>query len=288
MEESKNTEVLSFKKNVENVGFEIIRLSEFYSRIDKNRQRAHIINFYAVLCITEGNGVHEINFESYPYDRDSLLFINKGQHHKWVDYENTKGYIIVFTETFLANNQLKFRDLSYSFPYNIYLYKPYLKLNAKIAPSFLNLIDFLYAEYQLPESEEKDEILQCLLRTFLLKIKSEKPVDEQYSNVLQKELFIRFQKMIDQRLHQSRNVNDYCNWLSVSYKKLNECCKAFTTKTAKNFVDSILLLKAKQLLVENKNSISQIAYLLSFEEPTNFAKFFKKHTHYTPKEFREL
>ncbi|SEB35815.1 AraC-type DNA-binding protein [Tenacibaculum sp. MAR_2009_124] len=288
MEESKNTEVLRFKKNVENVGFEIIRLSDFYSRIDENRQEPHIINFYAILFITEGKGIHEINFERYSYKEKSFLFINKGQYHKWVDYNSTKGYIIVFTEDFLESNQLKFKDLSYSFPYNSYLYKPYLELSSLVVNSFLNLVAFLYEEYKLPESDEKNEILQCLLRTFLLKIKSKEPLNKQYSNVTQKELFIRYQKMIDHRLNQSRNVNDYCQWLSVSYKKLNESCKTFTQKTAKNFLDSILVLRAKQLLIENKKSISEIAYSLSFEEPTNFAKFFKKYTNCTPKEFREV
>lgn len=49
----------------------------------------------------------------------------------------------------------------------------------------------------------------------------------------------------------------------------------------------MMILKAKKLLVENQKNISEISYLLGFEEPTNFTKYYKKHTGFSPKEFKK-
>lgn len=285
---SENIQKVNFKSDILQLGFEIMTLNHFYSLPDKNREFAHIVNFHVILFVTQGEGKHQIDFNTYSYEKNTVLFINKGQEHKWIEYQNTQGFIILFTEDFLRKNQVKFKDLSYSFPYNSYLYKPFFTLEKATLNSFQTLATYLYEEYKLPNSQQKSEILQCLLRTFLLKIKSNKPLDKTTASAAQKELFIQFQKMIDDKINQSRNVKDYCKWLSVSYKKLNEACKVFTQNTAKNFIDQILLLKAKQLVVANQKSISEIAFSLSFQEPTNFTKFFKKHTSYSPKEFQKI
>lgn len=289
MKKTNNIEKIPFRSDILEIGFEIVTLDFFYSLFDDDKkEKPHILQFYAILFITKGEGAHEIDFNIYKYQENDLLFINKNQEHRWIDYKNTKGYLMLFTEDFLRKNQLKFKDLSYSFPYNSFLFEPVLSLVKKDnIQSLRKLVTYLYEEYNLTTSEEKSEILQCLLRTFLLKLKASKPTSKIKASTEQKELFIRFQKLLDDNIANSRNVNDYCNWLRVSYKKLNETCKTFTKGTAKNFVDDIIVLKAKQSLTDTTKSISEIAYLLGFDEPTNFTKFFKKHTQYSPKEFQK-
>lgn len=93
--------------------------------------------------------------------------------------------------------------------------------------------------------------------------------------------------MLNEKIALTRNANDYCNFLNVSYQKLNSTCKALTNKTVKVFIDDFILLRAKRLLSEKDVNISEIAYFLGFDEPTNFTKFFKKNTNQTPKSFIE-
>jgi AraC family transcriptional activator of pobA len=93
--------------------------------------------------------------------------------------------------------------------------------------------------------------------------------------------------VLNENIALTRNAKDYCNNLNVSYQKLNLTCKTLTNKTVKEFIDDFLLLKAKRLLSESDVIISQVAYNLGFDEPTNFTKFFKKHTNQTPRSFTE-
>lgn len=287
MKNKNDTKSIDFKSDIVNLGFEIVELKSFYNVGHSSIKLARVINFYVILFITQGKGIHEIDFETYEYNKDNILFINKGQEHRWIEYENSNGYLLIFTEKFLEKHQVKFKDLSYWFFDTSYLYKPILHFNKEISQPLQTLLKSLYIEYNLPFSKHKDEILQCLFRTFLLKVNTNLPQSKIDASEEQKEIFINFHNTIDIKINQSRNINDYCKWLKIPYKKLNETCKIFTNNTAKNHLDTMLLLKAKQLLIDNKKNISEISFLLGFYEPTNFTKFFKKHTSYSPKEFKK-
>lgn len=281
---------LSFRKEIEGVGFEIIKLDYFFKeRLNAKSVNPHRIKFYMILFITDGRGVHGIDFQSYDYQKGSVLFIGNDQIHTW--YENTRanGFLLLFTEKFLSSNQIKFKDLSYTFPYNSSLYKPILNLtNAESFNAFHSLASYLYQEYNLPETNVKQDILQNLLRTLLLKIQSQSTKEAKDIDSDSKELFIRFQKMLEEKISLTRNANDYCASLNISYRELNNVCKTLTNKTVKAFIDDTLILKAKRHLSEKEINISQTAYILGFQEVTNFTKFFKKHTNLSPKSFIDL
>ena len=42
------------------------------------------------------------------------------------------------------------------------------------------------------------------------------------------------------------------------------------------------MLEAKRILAHTTESVKEIGYNLGFEEPTNFIKYFKKHSKFTP------
>ncbi|WP_196893333.1 AraC family transcriptional regulator [Aureivirga marina] len=277
---------LNFRDSNSKMEFEIISFKDFYNQPDIFRETPHIVNFYIILFITEGSGKHEINFKTYSYQKNDVLFINKEQLHCWKEYKNTKGFFLLFTETFLRQNQANFKDLSYSFPFNNYLYEPLISLNTSLSLSLQKLFSFIYEEYQSNENKQKKEILQSLLYVFFLKIRNNEIQEKTIGNSAQKKLFISFQKLMDQKLAESRNINDYSKWLNVSFKELNEVCKLFTNLTSKKFLNQVILLKAKQHLINNEKNINEIAYSLGFNEPTNFTKFFKKQSQQTPKEFQ--
>jgi AraC-like DNA-binding protein len=56
---------------------------------------------------------------------------------------------------------------------------------------------------------------------------------------------------------------------------------------AKTYISEYLTLEIKRFLMNTNLSIKEIAYQTGFEDPTNFVKFFKKHSNRTPAEFRK-
>lgn len=60
-----------------------------------------------------------------------------------------------------------------------------------------------------------------------------------------------------------------------------------TGKGAKSVITDRIALEAKRLLVHTNRPIYLLAEGLGFEEATNFAKFFKRETGFTPIDFRK-
>jgi len=63
--------------------------------------------------------------------------------------------------------------------------------------------------------------------------------------------------------------------------------KQITGKTALEQIHEMLVLEAKVLLKQSEMNVSEVADYLKFEGPSYFTRFFKKHTGYTPLDYRK-
>lgn len=271
------------------IGFKIASLEFFFNKYTKSEiSQPHRLHFYLILFITEGEGKHEIDFKTYFYKKGDFIFIRPGQVHTWKESSKPHGLMIFFTDDFFHKNQVHFKDISFTYPFNSLLYKPVLSLEKdKDYEVSHALTAYMYQEFNTKETSVRNEILQCLLRTLLLKMKALSEINKPIYNNEVQELFVRFYRLLEKKISTSRNVIDYCKWLGISYDKLNSICKELTNKTVKQYIDKVIILKSKSLLLDPKENINQIAYSIGFDEPTNFTKFFKKHTNFTPKEFQK-
>ena len=84
-----------------------------------------------------------------------------------------------------------------------------------------------------------------------------------------------------------KSVPRFADELHISTVHLNRICKSVTGKAASVIIQEYLVKQAQNYLNHTSYSISEIAYLLKFEYPNYFARFFRKHTGISPKEYRE-
>ena len=81
----------------------------------------------------------------------------------------------------------------------------------------------------------------------------------------------------------------YCaNELHLSAKYFGDLIKKETGKTAQEYIQLRLLDRAKDRILENKKTISEIAYELGFTYPQHFTRLFKQKTGCTPHEYRMM
>lgn len=106
------------------------------------------------------------------------------------------------------------------------------------------------------------------------------------------EIAEKFQKLIqnyfksEQLKLQGLPTVKYCaGQLFLSPNYLSDLLKQETGKTAKEHIHYHLIEKAKNLLLNTHESVSEIAYDLGFEHPQNFSKLFKKKTGMSPKAY---
>ncbi|KAI9449251.1 helix-turn-helix domain-containing protein [Russula earlei] len=85
-----------------------------------------------------------------------------------------------------------------------------------------------------------------------------------------------------------RTVHFYAEQLFVSSKHLTETVKEVTGKTAGEWIDEAIILEAKVVLHNSGIGVAEVANSLHFPDQSSFGKFFKKHTGYSPSQFRVL
>lgn len=70
-------------------------------------------------------------------------------------------------------------------------------------------------------------------------------------------------------------------------KTLTRACTAATGQPVKQVIDGRVALEAQRLLAHTDEPVARIARRLGFPEPTDFGKFFTRHTGVTPGAFRQ-
>lgn len=288
----KNIPKISFvKKKTSQYGFEVFSIKNLFARAHQAMypiDQPHRLKFYQVIFVTEGKGKHTIDFKTFDFKEGSLIFTSKGQVQSFNIEDNLDGYIIIFTEEFLTKNLVDTEIMSIYRLYNYHLQTPLIQPNKVGIKMFKNLAEEISKEHKLADDFAKEEILRLLLKLFLLKaerIKRTLVPSENNSEWLFK--FREFQDLLEKDINNCRIAAEYAGKLDISYKHLNEICKSVTGSTAKEIIDNFLILEIKRQLALTNNSIKELTFVMGFDEPTNFVKFFKKHTALTPAQFKK-
>jgi len=270
-------------------GFDLIRLEDLLNRTDLDHDPFdhHLVEFFILLIIKKGKGKHAIDFVDYEYSDGTLFTIRKDQIQKF--YPNTKveGSLLLFTNDFLVSFLEKQESDKTLQLFNELLGSPKLQLPSKRFQKTLEQLNRIQEEY-FEEGDEhslsiiRNELQILIARLFRIKSKHEALL---YSHQHLSE-FIRFQNMVESNITKHNKVSYYAAQMGLSTKSLNKITQNTIHKSAKDFLNEIHLKQIKRLLINSTNSIKEIAYYSGFEEPSNFYKFFKKHTQLTPEQFR--
>lgn len=270
--------------------FEVVRVEELVNRkLDHDIYKNHIVEFFIMFFIIDGEGSHTIDFTDYKYQKGTVLLVRKDQIHKFFKSPNVKGFLLIFTEEFIVSHLNKLEALKSLQLFNEVLSFPKIELEAN-GRNFHDVITL--AKHIESESKLKDEYSLGITRsalhimiTKLFRIKSKN--GELYGKKKYLTEFLSFQSMVEKDCFNSKKVLDYASKMNLSTKTLNNIVQAVVNKSAKTFIDEIAIMQIKRLLISTELSIKEIAYTAGFNDPTNFFKYFKKYVGSSPEVFRQ-
>lgn len=154
---------------------------------------------------------------------------------------------------------------------------------------FTDLLQQMTDELQNVKDNFQADILQNLLHNFLLH--SERERRKQNFTEIKKgadlDYVMLFKDLLEKDYKNQKQVNYYAKQIIITEKRLNQATTKVLGKSPKELIDDRVLLEAKRILAHTTENVKEIAYHLGYEEPTNFIKYFKKHSTVTPTEFRE-
>jgi AraC-like DNA-binding protein len=276
--------------NHKDFGIEIIELSEIYQRSNDKTlpfvTKPHRVVFHNLLYITKGHGTHFIDFNYYPVKAGSVVFINKNQVHAFDLQNKPQGKLIIFTEEFISTIFSTIKTPLFTPCHLLETYSPVFLLTEQTRSSCNILLAEINKEYQLIKTDLN--FLNLLFSALLTKLTSARPQCYEYRlSEPRINKFTQFIKLLEKNHTTIRNAQVYANMLHITYKSLNQICKLATKQTTKQLIDAFIILEAKRKLSLENIRVQQLADELGFDEVTNFVKYFKKNTLFTPSQFKK-
>jgi len=266
------------------LSFAIKRMEDIYDEHGGQPDEPHRHEYYTCVLVSSANGEHIIDFESYPLKGGQVFFVGPGQVHQVIEKERSSGWAITFSPSFLVEN-----GISLSFIQDLHLFQ-----EAGAAPPLEPEDDMMNELNHLAEKMSEEfahnrawtyASVGAYLRLFLIQCQrsctippDEHPQDRQAAVTLLK----GFKQAVDEHFSEWHKVNQYADVLHVHPDYLNQAVKNLTGRTAKEHIQSRIILAAKRMLKFSALSAKEIAFELGFSEASHFSQFFKKCTGQSP------
>lgn len=248
-------------------------------------------DFYLISMQKLISGNYQYGRTQYDFQKGLMLFTAPNQVLAWENSEmDTKGYGVTFHKDFLRGHELFDKIKEYNF-FN-YSVNEALHLSPKEEKALEAIFNNLYNEYHANTDDFSKNILLAHIETLLQYCKRfynrqfihrkelNTSVVRQFKDILQ----THFDKGL-LRENGIPTLQFFAEQLQMSQRYMSDTLKKETGHSTTDNIHLFLVEQAKNLLLEPKASISEIAYQLGFEYPQYFSRLFKKKTGVSPKEY---
>jgi AraC family transcriptional activator of pobA len=229
----------------------------------------------------------------YDHECGSMLFVKPRQIIQMTNLEfDEDGFLMFIHEDFLNGHMLHNEIKKYHF--FDYETNEALHLSPKEEKTIWELYHKIENEYGNNQDEYSREIILANIDTML-----------KYAQRFYKRQFIdrfetsgktvtKFNEAIENYFKNSflaekglPTVNNIAEQLNISPRYLSDLLKQESGKTALELIHIYLISEAKNLLIVDNQSVSEIAYGLGFENMSYFSKLFKKEVGFSPLQFKK-
>lgn len=275
--------------NTEKNSNELFSVDRFRGYVDSNPhlQEVHSHNYYHLVYFTEGSGEHLIDFEKFDAKSGTMYFMKPGQVHQWYFKEEYDGFVVNFSDNFLdwigINSSLLHQ---FKFLQSILVQDHVVEISKYLRESVANAFEEMIIENQ-QNNQFSNLKIGFYLINMLIDIDRSLKSSNHNTNDYQSLLLNNFQALIEQNFKTKKLPKEYAELLYITPNHLNALCKDVLGTSAGELIRSRIVLEAKRLLVNKEVSVTEIAYLLNFQDASYFVKFFKKYTNFTPEQFRK-
>jgi AraC family transcriptional regulator, transcriptional activator of pobA len=244
-------------------------------------------NLFQILVIAEGGGEMTCEAAVLPFAAPAALLVPAHVAHGFrFTPDVTEGWVVSFTED--VTQALGERSGAALARLRALAAAPVIPLNAAEAARLSMLCGGLHEEAALAR-----EGFRLAMRGYLALLAIEvarfaasrarsgtvtlRPTDPTVESL---------RKLLEEHFRRERQLGFYADRLAMTPDRLNDIVKRATGVTAGHLIRQRVLTEAKRQLVFTSLTIHEIAYDLTFSDPSHFARFFRKQTGTTPHEFR--
>lgn len=190
----------------------------------------------------------------------------------------------------------------YSYVCPKYMKQLYFHFDLPILPGldfFKNIKSTIYFEYDINHVRILEEIINQNDLSSIFKFKTMLDdilftivdrIDKKYLDKLNFKGYLRQNDVIqyiEKNLSNQLRISKIALDLNISKSQLCKDFKDDLNMSLKDYINSEIMKKSKQLLLSTSLYITEISDLLGFTDPYYFSRFFSKHENISPREFRK-
>lgn len=229
------------------------------------------MNGHLVVIPTAGRAVYTVDFVDHLIEPGVLLHVHPGQVVSPPDEENFEADLVLISPAVAP----------------IDLFDGAL-VNNRVDPgpagtAIMAVVDDIAREEAAVEPD--GAVLAAAARYLLHRLAGSNEPEPAGSH---QELLRSFRSVLERRYFSTRSVGQYAAAIGASSKTLSRATSSGLGCSPKEVIDRRVVLEAKRLLAHTGHLSSTIGTMLGFSEPTNFTKFFVRHTGLSPQEFRAM
>lgn len=278
-------ESLSSEYRTKNPNFYCLRLIEYEGLIGNYKPPFRKDFYFIALISNAGNTTITYDNTNVTKLNSFLVFQSPGLLYSFYRDTTATGYLLYFKKECMSFFK---PDFEKEFPFFDVLHTHFFRLNETKYKEFVPHFEDVFTAYETTQ-DQHHKVATIKLLALLYGLKEFTNASKQWEEGFttpQQILFKKFIQLVNNFYIEKRTIEEYAVLLNVTANHLSQSVKAFSGKNALSFINERILSEAKSLIQFTDFDISEIVYQLNFSDPANFGKFFKKHTHKTPLEFR--
>ncbi len=282
--------ILKYNGEKANFVFRTMEEIEGYQKSSPKATPPHRHNYYTIIWVKKGTGVHTIDFRSYDVKADTIYFLTPEQVHDLQLEKGAVGYVLLFTPDFTSEYGLSLQFIENTgFFFRCDDLAPF-NIPAGVDSNNLEHLVYHIRDEFITASTYYLDAIGSWLKLFLLECKrlsmQVEPVPEPRTST-KAVLVKQFRDLLENHYNAWHKVADYARELHITPNYLNEVLSVETGTSAKDFILDRIMLEAKRYAGFAELSAKEVAYTLGFEDPSHFSKLFRQHQQKSFTQFRE-
>ncbi|MBR1872299.1 MAG: AraC family transcriptional regulator [Bacteroidales bacterium] len=267
---------------------------QYRDGLEKFRHPFRFDGYLGFFCISGGFSL-EINMKEYKVEPNSFLVSVPGYIMRIADMDSLDASNLHFVITAMSKDYMPSIRLDVTRLFNeglSVLETPAISLSGEeyaLCHKYLELAKDILDSQVSAKKEILGHLIASVMHVLssvwtrkILAAKENSPSPSPRN----KQVFEQFLKLVAEYHTQYRNMAFYADKMCLTPKYLSKLVKLSSGRSAPDWIDSFVILEAKNMLKYSEVPIKEIVFKLHFPNQSVFYKFFKSHTGQTPSEYR--
>lgn len=269
----------------------------YESKMDIIEYPCRFHGYMAFFCV-KGEFEVEINLKKFTIRKDSMFIYTPGNIVRVTNIDPREKESVHFVVVAISEDLMSSTRFDFSKLYNEslrLLESPCVVINENERGLYRKYFDLIQEVSKMRMPNMRESVTALISSIFYLmgamwtdRLTAAKKNGGDEMSTRSKIVLEDFLLLVRDYHTKERSLSFYADKLYLTPKYLSKLIKSVSGKSAHEWIDSFVILEAKNLLKYSDMSIKSIVYELNFPNQTTFYRFFKTKTGMTPSEYRKM